>query len=599
MDVLAQRPFVLLEDRVSPGGGGRLFTRPVAMAQADDPDGIAPLLERVESGLGQGLHAAGFVAYEAAAGLEPRLGRSHRHPTSGPAAWFGLFAGFEEIAGEALDVLFGALAPPPLRDVDLGRSAAEHASAVRKVKALIEAGDVYQVNLTFPIRFGYDGDPLALYAAMRAAQPVAHGGVVALDGRTVLSVSPELFVCVRGGRAETRPMKGTAARGADEAADQEARRGLAADPKQRAENLMIVDLLRNDLSRICRAGSVRTTSLCAVETYPTFHTLTSTITGDLKTDVGLREIFQALFPCGSVVGAPKIRAAEIIADLETTARGVYTGAVGAAAPDGDLAFNVAIRTAMLTADGAGCFGVGGGVVADSDPAAEYEEARLKGRVLTDLADDFQLIETLRWTPSAGFVRLAGHLDRMGASAGALGFAFEARAIAAQLQAEAGTWPLETDRRVRLLMHRDGRLAVSSGSIGGPGPGGGPAPGLRLAVFGQALDAADPFLRHKTTRRRLHDAASAAAAAADADEMILLNRRGRVADGARASIFVARGDVLLTPPLADGALPGVLRAGLIRAGVAVEAGLTLEDLAGGPILIGNSLRGLQAAQFSRG
>jgi para-aminobenzoate synthetase/4-amino-4-deoxychorismate lyase len=580
-------PFVLLEDRTSIGAPGRLFTHPVEVVRCDDLAGVRAGLERVQSGLDRGLHAAGFLAYEAWPALEAASRAGRGIVPAGPFLWFGLFAGFEAIPGMVLDRLFGDLAPPcPLRDVRLGHSREQHIGKVEAVKALIAAGDVYQVNLTFPIRFRYAGDPLALYAVLRARQPVAHGGVVALGDDVVLSVSPELFVSIEGGRVMTRPMKGTEARGLDAGADRGARRRLAADPKQRAENLMIVDLLRNDLSRVCQVGSVRVPALFTVETFPTFHALTSTVSGDLRPGAGLGEILEALFPCGSVVGAPKIRAGEIIADLETEGRGPYTGAVGSVGPDGDLAFNVAIRTAVLTSDGEGRFGVGGGIVADSDPDAEYEEALLKARVLTDLAKDFHLIETLRWTP-AGFVRLGSHLARLTNSAGRLGFAADRRAIERQVREAALAWQGDTDRRVRLLLHRDGSLEVSDSELGGE-----PDRALRLGLFDQALDAGDPFLRHKTTRRAVHEAAAAAAAAAGVDEMVLLNRSGRVADGARNSIFVKREGRLLTPPIVAGALPGVLRADLIARGISVEAELTLENLQAGPLLIGNSLRGLR-------
>jgi para-aminobenzoate synthetase / 4-amino-4-deoxychorismate lyase len=586
-------PFVLLEDRASFEAAGRLYSRPVDVVRCDDPGALGASLDRVQAGLDRGLHAAGFLAYEAGAALEPSLAGRRMPAGVGPLLWFGLFAGFEPISGEVLDELFGELAPAaPIEDVELGHSREEHVSKVQAVKALIEAGDAYQVNLTFPIRFRYAGDPMALYAAMRARQPVAHGGVVALSDCTVLSVSPELFVSVSGGRVVTRPMKGTTARGADEAADCDARRNLVCDPKQRAENLMIVDLLRNDLSRVSRVGSVRVPALFTVETYPTFHALTSTVTGDLRADSNLRDILDALFPCGSVVGAPKIRAGEIIAELEPEGRGAYTGAVGAVGPGGDLAFNVAIRTAVLTAGGEGRFGVGGGIVADSDPDAEYDEALLKGRVLTGLADDFQLIETLRWTSAAGFVWLGEHLARMARSAGRLGFAFDPRRADAQVHETARAWRSGPDRRVRLLLHRDGLLAISDTELDGE-----PSRVLRVGVFGQTLDAADPFLRHKTTRRAVHEAAAAEAAGAGLDEMVLLNRRGGVADGARNSLFVEREGRLFTPPLRAGALPGILRAGLVAQGAAVEAELSLADLQARPILIGNSLRGLRWANMA--
>lgn len=591
MESALQPPYVLLEDRVGIRGG-RIYTRPVEVVRCDEPKGFDAALDRLQAALDAGLHAAGFLAYEAGHMLEPRLGGLEAGPRPEPLLWFGLFEDFRPVTARALDDFFGEMAPPrPLTEVRAAHSREQHVAKVDAVKALIASGDVYQVNLTFPIGFKCDSDPLALYAAMRARQPVAHGGVVALGDSTVVSVSPELFVSVRDGRAETRPMKGTAARGADAMADQEARRRLLSDPKQRAENLMIVDLLRNDLSRICRPGSVRTPALFTVESYPTFHALTSTVIGDLTPGVGVRELLRALFPCGSVVGAPKIRAGEIIRDIEGAPRGAYTGAIGAMALGGDLTFNVAIRTAVISADGVGRYGVGGGIVADSDPDAEYEEALLKGRILTDLAEDFGLIETLRWRPEEGYVRLGNHLARLATSADRLGFSCDLARVEIRLAASAAAWGCGQDRRVRLLLARDGQMEISSQVIDEERQR-----RLRFGVFAELLDAADPFLRHKTTRRPAHDAAASAATAAGLDEMVLLNRRGAVADGARNSIFVERQGRLITPPVISGALPGVLRASLIAQGAAIEADLTLDDLRGGPVFLGNSLRGLRRADL---
>jgi para-aminobenzoate synthetase/4-amino-4-deoxychorismate lyase len=590
---LLSRPFVLLEDRLASPASARLFTQPLEIVRCDAPDAVDAALARLEAGLARGLHAAGMLAYELGHVLELRLAGRPPKAARGPLMLFGLFAAPRVLSGRELDAVFGALAPPPpIRDLTPGHDARTHVAKVKRVLDLIAAGDAYQVNLTFPMRFRQDGDPLALYAALRARQPVAHGGVVALDATTVLSVSPELFVDIRDGRATTRPMKGTAARSADPVEDAAHRRALLANPKQRAENLMIVDLLRNDLARIAEPGSVRTPELFTVETYPSFHTLTSTVTARLRPGLSLREQLAALFPCGSIVGAPKIRAAEIIADLETEARGVYTGAIGALAPDGDMAFNVAIRTTVIEADGQGVYGVGGGVVADSDPQAEYEEALLKARVLSGLAEDFGLIETFRWSADEGFPRLTAHLDRLETSARTLGFGFERGAAEALVAAAARSWT-DGDRRVRLLLARSGELSLGDMPAGATSP-----EPLKLHVAAEPLDPGDPFLRHKTTRREAHERAFVAAAALGLDEAVLLNRYGEVADASRNSVFLEVEGRLVTPPVSAGALPGVLRAALIADGRAVEGRLWPDDLrqAGG-LFVGNSLHGLRNARLA--
>ncbi|MGH6965849.1 MAG: aminodeoxychorismate synthase component I [Phenylobacterium sp.] len=588
-------PFVLLEDRSIAGVGGRLYRNPSEIIACHDPGDVEAAFQRLEAGIGRGLHAAGLLAYELGYELEIRLGARMPQDRDVPLLWFGLFAQVEHLDGAALDDAFADLGPPaPITGMVAGHDRATHVEKVQRILTLIRAGDLYQANLTFPLRFNYAGDPLALYGALRARQPVAHGGVVALGDRTVLSVSPELFVKVCGEAATTRPMKGTAARGLDAAAADAARRALAADQKQQAENLMIVDLLRNDLARISMPGSVRTPALFTVETYPTFHAMTSTVTARLRPGVRLRDRIAALFPCGSIVGAPKIRASEVLRTLEAGARGVYTGAIGAIAPDGDMTLNVAIRTAVISADGTGRYGVGGGIVADSDPDAEYDEALLKARVLQALATDFGLIETLRWSPSAGFIRRDLHLDRLSASSAKLGFDFDRAGAEVRLARDATHWSVSADdRRVRLQLARTGDLAITHEPAPKP-----LARGLALCLAREPLDAADPFLRHKTTRREVHDRAFAEAIAQGRDEAVLLNRSGGVADASRNSVFVERDGRLLTPPLAAGALPGVLRSALISEGRAVEAELGVSDLQQAERwFIGNSLNGLRNVRLT--
>ncbi len=582
-----QAPSVLLEDRLNAEAGGLLYARPHAVIRCDAAQDLQAAWRAVEQGLASGLHAAGLFSYELGYALEAKLAPLMPAPLDGPLLWLGLFDPPARIGAAALDEMFATFAPPPPVRLAAGEDRARHLAGVREALRLIAAGDIYQVNLTFPVDFTYAGDPLALYAAMRVRQPVAHGGVAALDGITVLSVSPELWMSTSGGVATTRPMKGTAARGGDAAADAAARTALAADPKQRAENLMIVDLLRNDLSRISAAGTVRVPALFTVETYPSLHTMTSTVTGHLRPDTSLRERVAAMFPCGSVVGAPKIRAGEVIRTLEPHPRGFYTGALGAIAPNGDMRFNVAIRTATLRADGNGRYGVGGGIVAESDPDAEYAEALLKARVLTDLADEYGLIETFRWSAASGFVRLDRHLARLARSAGALGFAFDAAGATRRLQARAGGWQADAgDRRVRLLLARDGTVSVQDEEVVTP-------PGvLRVGLAADRLDPGDPFLGHKTTQRTIYERAFAAARAAGLDEAVLLNRRGEVAEASRHTVFVEEDGRLLTPPLACGVLPGVLRSWLLDSDRAVERAITPAMLAGSPLWLGNSLHGLR-------
>jgi aminodeoxychorismate synthase component I len=370
---MPQRPFALIDDSLS--GRTRLYRNPDLVIRADRAGDVASAFRQMEEARRAGLTLAGYASYELGYLLEPRLTPLLPEQRDVPLLCFGAFR-----SGEAFDpALIGG--EGRIVSLEPDWSLEEYEPRFAQVLDHISAGDVYQINLTFPMRGRIAGDPLALYRGLRRRQPVAHGGVVALGDETILSLSPELFFEVRSGRVTARPMKGTASRGNDPASDREAALLLVVDEKQRAENLMIVDLLRNDLSRISRIGSVHVPKLFEVETYPTLHQMTSTVMAELLPDLSLYDLFVGLFPCGSVTGAPKIRAMEIIRGIEAGPRGVYCGAVGWIAPSGDMSFNVAIRTLTCFGDGNAVLNVGSGVVADSTAKSEYEECLLKSRFL--------------------------------------------------------------------------------------------------------------------------------------------------------------------------------------------------------------------------
>ncbi|WP_412062479.1 aminodeoxychorismate synthase component I [Rubrivirga sp. IMCC45206] len=389
-DALRSPGTVLLDaprpDADSGRRGAVLFAGPRRELRADTPAEVGPLLDGIDAALGEGRHVAGFLSYEAGAAL---VGLAPGPPVPGvPLGWFGVYDAPLEVAPRALAEALDSAGSPSVVDVQLGVSEAGYRAAFDTVRAHIRAGDVYQVNLTAPLGFALDGDALALYAALRRRQQVAYGAFLRLDGLAVASVSPELFFRIDpdddGRTVTTRPMKGTAPRGATADADRALAADLLASPKDRAENLMIVDLLRNDVARIAEPGSVRVPALFEAEQYETVTQMTSTVTGRVRPDARLGDVLRALFPCGSVTGAPKRRAMEVIRTVEGGPRGVYCGAIGTASPDGRAAFNVAIRTAVVQG-GEGRYGVGSGVVWDSRAEAEYAECLLKGRVLTDLA----------------------------------------------------------------------------------------------------------------------------------------------------------------------------------------------------------------------
>ena len=452
-----------------------------------------------------------------------------------------------------------------------------HAAAVDRIRDYISAGDCYQVNFTFPLSFRWFGHPLALYARLRAVQPVSYGGFIGNAAGGIVSLSPELFVEREGVRLVTRPMKGTLARG------QPAER-LRASAKDRAENLMIVDLLRNDLGRVAANGSVKVDRLFEIEDYPTLWQMVSEVSANAP-GIGLAAILRALFPCGSVTGAPKIRAMQILGELEGRLRGLYTGAFGWIAPNGDLRLNVAIRTLELAPKRTGRMGIGSGIVADSQPAAEWQECMLKADFLRDCDPGLQLIETLR-RESGRYPRLAGHLSRLRRSAEWLGFALDEDALGDSLDAQPadGTWG------VRVTLAKNGDIAAQCFPLADE------PEGIRYArLAATPIDSGDPLRGHKTSERGVYDGALRCLPAdSSIFDVVFLNERGEVAEGARSNVFVERDGQLLTPPLASGALPGVLRAGLLASGRAREAVLLPADLQQG-FWLGNALRGLIAVR----
>jgi para-aminobenzoate synthetase / 4-amino-4-deoxychorismate lyase len=410
----------------------------------------------------------------------------------------------------------------------------------------------------------------------------------------VLSLSPELFFRREGKHLSTRPMKGTAPRGRTPREDARLKTWLAVDEKQRAENLMIVDLLRNDLGRVAKIGSVEVTDLFTVETYRSVHQMTSGITAELRSDMGLEDMLSALFPCGSVTGAPKVRAMEIIGEIEAGPRGVYTGAIGHIAPSGDAQFNVAIRTVVLEGN-RGELGIGGGIVADSKAEFEYEECLLKAHFLTKVDAPFDLIETLRFERGHGFHLLERHLARLQSSAAHFGYPFSREAVLAALEAEAARIDAPV-ALVRLLLAEDGIITVTSTPIELPTRD----TVWRFVISDQRLDEKDPLFYHKTTRRQFFDREmERQKALTGCDEVVFLNNKGELTEGTRTNLFVELDGRLFTPALACGLLPGTLREELLdlpRA-AASEAVLTRQDLLEADrIYLGNSVRGLIRAEL---
>lgn len=376
-------PFVLIDDaREQASQPARLYVDPVEIVRADSVEAVMPALERLRTARRNGLHAAGYLAYEAGFAFEPRLSRLAGNKPDRPLLWFGLFNDVTELAPAEVPALFDGCGKADWGRLQPSWSQEQYAAAFAQVQAMIRAGDIYQANLSFDCTVPVSGDMRALYAALRPHSQAGHGALVMTGEHWLLSFSPELFFTLDGDRLTTRPMKGTALRDSDAGRDAANAQELRSDPKQRAENLMIVDLLRNDLSRVAVPGSVAVPQLFEIEHYPTVLQMTSTVTGRLRPELDAVDVLAALFPCGSITGAPKLRAMEIIHAIEGRARGAYTGAIGHLDPNGDAEFNVAIRTICVEYDSsAASLGLGSGVVSDSVCADEWRECLDKGRFL--------------------------------------------------------------------------------------------------------------------------------------------------------------------------------------------------------------------------
>ncbi len=547
---------------------------------------VAPALAAMQAALAEGHFLAGYFSYELGYALEPRLAQHMPAQRHVPLLWFGVFdAAPQDVPAATLMQAWAATrayAAPIAYEWDRQ----DYARRFDQALAAIAAGDIYQVNLSLRGRFKLSGDPRALYRALRASAGAAYGAYIDDGERQILSFSPELFFRIDAdGGICTRPMKGTARRDGDAAGDAALRAALAGNPKDRAENLMIVDLLRNDLGRIAQIGSVNVSELFAVETYPTVHQMTSTVSARLAAPHRVEDVLRALFPSGSITGTPKISAMQRIAELEQSPRGVYCGAVGMFAPDGSAQFNVAIRTLTLAA-GCGEIGIGSAVVSDSRADAEYAECLLKAQYFERARCELGLIETLRFS-GGSFVRLERHLARMRASADALGLPFAADAALAALDAAvAGHGATAVDLRIRLHLSEAGRFAATCAAIDMA------TPSWRYIIADARLCSADALLKHKIDWRDTYDGEYARAIQAGADEAIFLNERDEVCEGSRSTVFVERNGELTTPSLACGCLPGCLREEWLALARCREAVITLADLAAADrVYLGNSLRGL--------
>lgn len=587
---------VLLDDQTAVGHErrSRLYQGLREQLLIDSPNSLPNALSQMQSGLDRGLHAVMLLDYELGVAMQ---GLPAREQAPEPISQILLFDSVKLLTGVEVDEWLLSQdqnASAMLTNLRNNIDETEFAKTVGQVRQHIANGETYQVNLCFAMRMALYGSPIALYRELRQHQAVPYGALIGLaDGRWVLSRSPELFVRHQDGWIESQPMKGTSA--VDSELD------LANDPKNRAENVMIVDLLRNDLGRVARPGSVSVPDRFAIKRYGNVLQMTSTVRAQLRADVTWIDLLEAIFPCGSITGAPKRSTMQIIGDIEPSARGIYTGAIGWIEPTGtgelgDFCLSVPIRTLTLSAPNehgkrSGVLGVGAGITWGSDSATEWAECMLKASFLTTMATPLTLFETMRASRTHGVAHVDRHLARLQTSANALGFMFDAQAARQALQATCDKLPDDTDHRVRLDLATDGHISLKTGPLK-------PLPSaVKVLLAPQTMDSGDLFLRHKTSNRALYDAAWQQAEQQGAFDMLFFNERDELTEGGRSNVFVKLDGCWYTPPLASGVLPGIMRGVLLKdeALGATERAITRRELRNAEaVLICNALRGALTA-----
>jgi para-aminobenzoate synthetase/4-amino-4-deoxychorismate lyase len=557
------------------------FESPYQIIKATQPDEIIPALKSIESLVDtHRWHAAGFIGYEASGAFDRAL---CTHPAGDfPLLWFGLYPQPEEFS----------LPTPNFKVFSLGEvvpsvQQSEYEDAIRRIKEYISSGDTYQVNYTLRLRFPFSGDAWHLFLAMVRAQPSGYSAWVDTGRYVVCSASPELFFRLDGNQLTCKPMKGTVRRGRTLDEDNFLAEWLQSSEKNRAENLMIVDMIRNDLGRIADIGSVNVPRLFEVERHPTLWQMTSTVTACCNQS--FVKILEALFPCASITGAPKIRTTHIITELEPNPRHLYTGSIGFISPDRFMQFNVAIRTAIVDRNtGQAEYGAGGGIVSDSDCRDEYKEALLKARVLTEQQADFSLLETLRWTPEEAYFLLDYHLRRLANSAIYFDYPADLDRVRSQLFHRVADF-CGKPQRVRLLVNRSGDIDIQAAPLSATAS----ASPLRIKIAADPINSAETFLYHKTTHRRIYE--DAQRSCPDCDDVLLWNERGEITESCIANIVVEINGQRLTPPVNSGLLAGTFRAWLLDQGKIRERTVRIDDLArNSKIYLINSVRKWQEA-----
>ena len=537
------------------------FCDPVEEIEVHLLDDVLPALSKIEQRVEQeGLFAAGYISYEAASAFDGVL--QTNAASDFPLLRFGLFANVEQIE------LPAAPEAVTLPDWQPREGSDTFSRKVNEIREAIARGETYQANLTFPLHSSFTQTPWEFFLRLVHGQQASGAGFLQSERWAICSVSPELFFSREGKHLTMRPMKGTAPRGRTLAEDRRLANALLESKKNRAENIMILDMVRNDLGRLAPPGEVKTQKICSLEKYPTVWQLTSTVTA--CSDATLAETFQALFPCASITGAPKAQTMQIIKATEEQPRNIYTGTFGWLAPGQKAHFNVAIRTLLIDQQhNIGTYGVGAGITWDSDSLEEFKECLAKAEVLKQPLSDFALIETLRWTPKKGYFVLPEHLTRLEASAEYFDFSFSDEQVIEHLLKVAENFP-ERPQRVRLLLHKDGFLESTYVPLAAT-----TSVPIKIRLAADPVNTENVLLYHKTTRRQLYE--RCLAEAKDADEVVLWNEREEITECCTANLVLELSGELTTPPVSSGLLPGTYREYLLLRGVLTERVLTIDDL----------------------
>lgn len=578
-------------------GRWRSFRGPREVVCTDRPEEVLPCLRHLEESVREKrVHAVGLLSYEAAPGLDPAL--RVRRSADFPLLWFGLYDGFQEAPSlpraPQADGLLDERPDGPL-DWRPGLTREEYGRALLLVKDRIRAGDTYQVNYTYRLRAPFDRDSWGFFLGLAARAGAGYAAYLDLGRWSVCCVSPEMFFFLKGGTLESRPMKGTAPRGRTSDEDEVKTLWLQGSEKNRAENIMIVDMIRNDMGKVAEVGSVCVPRLCDVERYPTVLQMTSTVRA--RTSAPPSEVLRALFPCASVTGAPKVSTMAIIADLESAPRGLYTGSVGYLAPDGggvEARFNVAIRTVVVDrAARSAEYGVGGGILWESDTAEEYRECEIKTRVLRPAPPSVELLEALLWSPTEGYFLLDRHVKRVSQSARYFDISFDEDAVRSALDRAAAALP-PREHKVRLVVGPHGETAVTAQALEGIAR----APVQRVCLAGAPVSSSDLFLYHKTGQRSVFERARGEHPACD--DVILWNERGQITESCTANVVAEIDGRKVTPPVDCGLLPGIFRAYLLEEHAIAERVITREELSASPsIWLVNSVRKWMPAVLVQG